>query len=828
MRAVLSWLRDYAAFDEPVEVLADALSNLGLVVDGVQRVGSELPGVIVARVLATRPHPDADRVHLVDVDTGDGQATQIVCGAFNMRAGDLVPLATLGTVMPGGMEIARRKMRGQWSNGMLCSAAELELPEPTGADDPGILILPPEVAEPGTPLADALELRPDVVFDLDVSPNRPDALCMAGVARDLAAALHLPFSLDRAGSVGAGAGSSRGLAESVGGLAEAAGSPVEAAAVEVLAPEACPRFTATVLSGVSVGSSPTWLARRLLLAGMRPINSVVDASNYVMLDLGHPNHPYDLDRLAGRGLQVRWAAEGEELVTLDGVARKLQPGDCVIADGEGNGVGIGGIMGGASAEITAGTTMVLLEVAWFSPERIARTGSRLGLHTEARVRFERGCDTGGFHGSVDRFVELLGGVRRGPTTDRLAAAYLPVRSPIQVRTSRIEALLGVTVDGDRLGQLLEPIGLYTAAGSSPDQQVVSVPSWRPDVEREIDVVEEVARLYGYGRLPRTLPPGTRQAARLTPYQRQRRQVADILAGAGLSEAWTTTFLPPDEQRLVAPGRRPVTVANPLDRSESTLRPSLLPGLLRAVRFNQDRQSPEVALFEIGKVFEVAGDGSSLPVEREVLGAVLAGAGRDARAAAATWTVVEEALRLEGLRLRNVESVTPGFHPTRQALVEAGACDGGAGGSGPGRAVGSALGTVGEVDPEVVSAFGVDGRVGYLEVDLERLVAQPRRCASAAAVSRFPASDVDLAFLVDEAVAASDVRRSLAESVGELGESVGLFDVYRDERLPAGQRSLAFRVRLRALDRTLTDEEVTVARQKAIDAVAAAHGAQLRV
>ena len=355
MRVPLSWLRDFAPIDGKPEELAHAFSNLGLVVDGMEVIGGNLDGVVVAEVLGTRRHPDADRVQLVYVNAGDGEPIQIVCGAFNMKAGDLVPLATLGTVMPSGMEIARRKMRGQTSNGMLCSASELDLPDDDSGK--GILILPPGAA-PGTPLAEALGLDADVLFDLDISPNRPDALSVAGVARDLAAVLEIPFRLPA--------------------FATTPDGTVEALRVAVGAPDLCPRFTATVFSDVTIEPSPPWLARRLQLAGMRPINNVVDISNYVMLELGQPNHAYDLDRLAGRGLGVRRARPGERLVTLDGVERPLEADDCLIVDGADEAVGIAGIMGGASSEISDATTTVVLEAAYFTPMAIARTGTRPG------------------------------------------------------------------------------------------------------------------------------------------------------------------------------------------------------------------------------------------------------------------------------------------------------------------------------------------------------------------------------------------------------------------------------------------------------------------
>ncbi len=801
MRAPLSWLREFAPVEGAPEDLAASFSNLGLVVDGVERIGGGLEGVVLARVLALRPHPDADRVQLVDVDPGEGGPLQIVCGAFNMAVGDLVPLATLGTVMPSGMEIGRRKMRGEWSNGMLCSASELELPEIQG--EKGILVIEAGLAVPGTPVRVALGLDADVVFELDISPNRPDALSMAGVARDLAAVLGVPFHLP-----------------------PLAGVPFDSterrAPVNLRDPDLCPRFTATVIEGVRVGPSPEWLAHRLTLAGMRPINNVVDISNYVMLELGQPNHAYDLDRLpagpeGAGGLGVRRARPGETLVTLDDVERRLEGDDCLIVDADDTPVGIAGIMGGASSEISGATTTVLLEAAYFTPMAIARTGKRLGLFTEARARFERGVDPEMIDLAVDRFVSLLGRVRRGPTVDVVEPSYLPAPRPVVVRTSRVNDILGTSFTDDDISRLLAPIGFATSPAEA-GVQVVTIPTWRPDSTREIDVIEEVARMHGYRNIARSLPPGVRTGGGLTSYQRERRLVRDILVGAGVSEAWTTTFLGPgDLERAGLPGDA-VEVENPLDRSESLLRTSLVPGLLKAVRFNVDRQSPDVRLFEIGHVFARPSAEAAVPVpdEREDLAIVVAGAGAGAELATRLWAVLASGLRLDDVRLDANGEAAPraGMHPTRSArLVVA--------------STGQVLGALGEVDPSAVAAYGLTGRIGVVAVELEPVVAAPRRDSQARPISRFPSSDFDLAFAVDEGVPAADVAGTLRAAGGELAESVALFDVYRGPAIADGRRSLAYRVRLRALDHTLTDAEVVAVREPMIDAVVRGHSAELR-
>jgi phenylalanyl-tRNA synthetase beta chain len=800
MRAPLSWLRDYAPFDQSVEVLSDALSGLGLVVDGVEIVGTDIPDVVVAKILDIRTHPNADRVRLMDVDAGDGQPLQIVCGAWNPEVGDLVPLAKIGAHLPNGMDIKQRTMRGEPSNGMLCSPSEIGLPEPEGHG--GLLILPAGLT-PGTPIGEALG-GPDVVFDLDVSPNRPDALCMAGVARDLAAVLGVPFAWPSGLPAGA---SAPGVPED---------PAIGRGSVEVEDPDLCPRFTATILTGITVGPSPAWLARRLTLAGMRPINNIVDVSNYVMLDIGQPNHAYDQGRLARGGLIIRRARDGETIVTLDEVTRTVTADDLLICDGDSVPVGLAGIMGGADSEIADATTTVLLEAAWFTPMAIARTGVRVGLTSEARHRFERGVDTELAPRTAARFAALLQAtspdptaLRLGPTVDVVSDADLPAPAVIDVRTARVNAILGTDLDDAAVAGLLTPIGFRVAPVEAGVQRV-TVPTWRPDTEREIDVIEEIARHFGYPNIVRTVPAGARSGG-LTAYQRDRRRVRDVLVGIGLDEAWTTTFLAPGDLSAAGRPETGVVVQNPLDRSESVLRSSVLPGLLKAARFNADRQQPDVGLFEIGRVFEPPAGEAPTPEETEVLGVLLAGGESDARGATRVWTVLSRALRLSETRL--VAGEEAGLHPTRTALIIS--------------AAGPAIGAVGEVDPDVASAYGVAGRVGFLTVDLDALLTEPRRPHQARPISRYPASDMDLAFVVADTVPAADVLATLGRSGGDLLEDLALFDVFRGGQLGSDRRSLAFRLRLRAQDRTLADDELAAARQAAIDAVVTAHGAELR-
>lgn len=788
MKVLLSWLRDFTPIPDDVDPdeLGLILGDLGTPVESMDRIGEGLDGIVVARVLELRSHPNADRMQIVDVDAGDGEPLQICCGAFNMATGDLVPLATVGTTMPAGFEIKRAKKRGEWSNGMLCAPDEIGLP---GGHD-GILILPDHL-EPGTPLTEALGIEADVLYDLETNPNRPDAMSVAGIARDLAARLRLPFELPSPTVTTDGT------------------SAAELVTVEILDPDRCGRFTARVLRGVTVGPSDPLIANRLTLLGMRSINNVVDVSNYVMLELGQPSHPYDLATLAGPGFRIRVATDGERITTLDDAERTLTPADLLICDADDAPIGIAGIMGGADTEISEATTDVVVEMAWFERVPVAKSARRLGLRSEASARFERGVDPMGMELAQDRFVELLGGavtsVAAGLADER---GRLPDRSPIQVRPARVNAILGSDLSPQEMKDLLDPIGFTTELGAGEAPMRVALPSFRLDSAEEIDVVEEVGRMYGYARLGKTMPVSS-LSGHLTPRQLERRRLRTLLTGLGCAEAAPMPFLAPgDLERAGLPGDG-ITITNPLVAEESVLRTSLLPGLLKAVRHNVSHRNDGIALFEVGHVFRRPADpAAELPDEREAFAVIVAGA--DATAAVEAWRTVCDGLSMPGADMANAEM--PGLHPTRSGVC---------------RVDGEPVGAIGEVDPEVLAAFDIPGRVAWLEVDLDRFLAHPHGAPTYVPVSRFPSSDVDLAFEVADGTSATDVGTAIERAAGELLGWVRLFDTYRGEGVREGHRSLTYRVRLQARDRTLTDTEVGEVRQAIIDAVHSAFPAHLR-
>ncbi len=787
MDVLLSWLNDYGDFGDPADPesvtrVCDALTALGMEVASVEVVGQTVDGVVTARVLRLEQHPDAAKVQRVYVDAGDGVERHVWCGAFNMSEGDVVPLATLGTEMPNGMTIERRGILGIDSEGMLCSASELGL----GDDHSGIYLLPND-APLGVAYGEVLGLTLDALIDIEVIRNRPDTLGYVGIARDLAPALGVEFRSPTP---------SRSAAE-----------PERTAPVEIVDGDRCARFTSTVMSGITVAPSAPWMARRLLAAGMRPISNVVDVSNYVMLELNQPNHAYDLDTLGGGGFRVRLASDGEQLTTLDGEVRTFTSDDLFICDADDVPIGVGGVMGGLDSEISDATTTVALEMAWFEPYGVARTVARTNLRSEASTRFERGVDPYGMPLAIARFAELLAETCPGLTVHGGAVDartdHLPdEHRSTEVRIGAVNRVLGTTLVADDLAGLLDPIG-YTVTGAG-DTRTVAIPPWRPDSADEIDVVEEVARHYGYERIGKRVPNSVVHGS-LNAHQQRRRLARQVLLGLGISEAMPNPFLAPDTQARAGLDGEVITITNPLVAEESVLRTSLRPGLLEAIAYNESHRRTGVALFEIGHVYP-PGEGE-LPDEFESLTVVLAGS--EAPAAIRVWRELAAALGV-GARI-DQGRVPAGLHATRSATLQFGK---------------DAVGAVGEIAPDVLDAFGVDERVAVLEVDLDRLLGRPEKPAQWKPTSRYPSSDLDLAFVVGDEYTAERVEKAIRQGAGKLLVGLSLFDVYRGERVPESTRSLAYRLRLQAADRNLTDNDIADVR-RSVEAVTTKLGVELR-
>jgi phenylalanyl-tRNA synthetase beta chain len=773
MKIVHSWLNDLVAVGDDIEAIEHAITHLGLAVEDVAHVGSTVAGVVTAKVLRTERHPDAAKVHRVWVDTGDGVERHVWCGAFNMQPGDVIPLATPGTLMPDGRAIEPKPILGIPSQGMLCSARELGL----GDDHSGILILP-EGTPVGVPYGDALGMGVEVVYDLDVLRNRPDAYGHIGVARDLAAHFGLPLAAPAP--------------------ALQAVDPARSAPVELVDGDRCPRFTTTVISNVTVTSSPDWMARRLAAAGMRPINNIVDVSNYVMLETNQPNHAYDFDTLGGGGFRVRLAREGETIVTLDDVERTMTAADLLICDATDRPIGIAGIMGGQNTEISAATHTIAVEAAWFEPMGILRSVARMSLRSEASARFERGVDPYGIDSSINRFVELLRltcpdlVVHAGGVDAR--SEHLPSPTKILVRPARVGAMLGTPFTASEIVTLIQPIGFECLVEA--DHLIVTVPSWRPDCTLEVDIVEEVARHHGYGTLGKTVPKST-EPGRLSGVQQRRRRLRDVLLGLGCSEAMPHPFLTAGDLEKAGLPPAAVRLVNPLAVGDDVLRTSLRPGLLKAIAYNESYRRTGAALFEVGHVYPPSND--VLPAEYEALTVLIAGA--DATAAMNVWRELVSNL---GWGARVDQSKVPdGLHPTRSATLSVGK---------------DTVGALGEVHPDALDAYGVTERVAILELNLSVLLAAEPKVPQWKATSRFPSADFDLAFAVPESVSAEKVEKAIRQGAGGGLVSLVLFDVYRGAGVPEGSRSLAYALRLQSMDRTLTDTDVAQVREKVIAGV----------
>jgi phenylalanyl-tRNA synthetase beta chain len=787
----LRWLREFADLPDDGEEIARALSNLGHEVEGMRRVEVPFSGVLVARVLEVRSHPRADRLRLARLDTGRGEQ-EVVCGAWNFEAGAVVPLSVPDSVLAGGLVVGEREIRGVLSRGMICSEAELGLSE----ESEGILVLD-ESYPVGADFAACLPY-PDVLFDVTTTSNRPDAMSIYGLARDLAARFRVPL---------------QPLSAEVGATGARTGGRVR-----VEDEERCPRFTAREVRGLAIGPSPLGLRLRLRDAGVRPISNVVDVTNYVMLELGQPLHAFDLDLVPEETLVVRRARPKERLATLDGVERRLSTEDLLIASPAGP-LALAGIMGGESSEVRPETSRVFLEVAHFAAPGVLFSGKRHGLRSEAGARFERGVDPALPPIASARAARLIADLAGGEVAGGFIDHYPAPIEPWVVPLPRHEParLLGQELGPERIEDLLTRLG-FTVGGGDPWQ--VTVPTYRPDVTRPADLVEEIARLHGYDEFPSRLPKGVGEG--LPEWERRRRRARRALVGAGCYEVLNFPFqgraemdalgLPVEDPRCSM-----VKIRNPLSEEQAYLRTSLIPGLLQGLRANVARGLGDVALFEMGRVFFPAeGD---LPDQPQRVAFAVTGRGpgprwegetgeRDARDAVGIWEVLAAAL---GVEYRLEQTVEPAFHPGRSGRVVAG---------------GAVIGMVGEIHPAVAARFGLTGRVAVGDFDLAALMVgvPPREFA---APSPYPPVVFDLAFDLAEEVPAAGLLAEVRTAGGTSLERVQVFDVFRGPPLAAGRKSLAIRLTFRDPGRTLTDEDLVPVRKQIIEAVAASLGGRLR-
>jgi phenylalanyl-tRNA synthetase beta chain len=785
MRISYKWLSEYVELP-PVEELARRLTAVGLEVESIERTGAALEGVVAARIVASEKHPDAEKLSVTRVDAGDGQPLQIVCGAKNYRVGDVVPLAKVGTVLPTGARIERAKLRGVESWGMLCSARELGI----DADASGLLVLPSDVA-PGTPIARALDLD-DALLEINVTPNRPDALSHVGIAREVAAAFGRRVKLPQAR------------------LHEAAGPAADAVRIRIEAPDRCHRYAARVVEGVKIGPSPGWLSRRLEACGVRSISNVVDVTNLVLLELGHPLHAFDLDKVAGHEIVVRVARPGERIVTLDGKERALDPEDLLIADRD-RGSALAGVMGGGDSEISGATTRVLIESAFFAAAGVRRTSRRHGLKTEASYRFERGADPGAVIPALDRcaalIAELAGGTVRAGVVDANPRPFRPAE--VRLRWARPSQVLGEDVPQEDTRAILVGLGFEEVTS---DGEAVSwrVPSWRQDVAIEEDLVEEIIRTKGYDAIPETLP----RLALETPAAPREAVVAArvraSLEASGFSEAVNFSFVAPAELAAFDAHANPVGLRNPISAELAVMRTSLLPSLLKNAALNLRQRVEDVRLYELARCYARShGEGDAPATEWSEVAGVLLG-----RRSPVGWAVggdvvdfydakaaVGGALDAVGIRdVRWASRPEPWAHPRVCAAV-LGERD-------------LVLGTVGEIHPRVAAAFGLPRGVLAFRLDVTALLAYADLVPKFAGIPRFPAVLRDLAVVVPERVEAAQVTAAIRAE--PLVEGVTLFDVYTGAQVPAGKKSLALALRYRAPDRTLTDADADAAHARIVE------------
>jgi len=800
MKIPLKWLQEYVGVTLSSSDLANKLTMAGMEVKGVQVIGGDWENIVVGQIIAINPHPNADRLSLPTIDLGTEQQT-VVCGAPNLRVGDKVAFAPVGAQLIDGHTgqafcLKSAKIRGVVSSGMACSERELGISD----RHEEIMVLPVE-APVGTPLADYLS---DVILDLDITPNRPDCLCIAGVAREIAALTGQSLSLPEVSY-------------------EETTSPIDRQiSVEIAAPDLCPRYCASLITGVKVAESPGWLQQKLLACGMRPISNIVDITNYVMLEYGQPLHAFDCDKIRGKRIIVRRATEGKAVVTLDGVERVLSEDMLVIADKEGS-VAIAGVMGGVNSEVTQGTTSILLEAANFNPVSIHYTGRRLQLPSEACMRFERGIRPELTLPALKRATQLIMQLAGGEAAKGVVDVYPGKRDqePILLSTGKIKTLLGVEFSLDQVVDALTSLGFDCKKGDSASEVWVTAPYWRSDIHLAVDLIEEVARIIGYDKIPSTMlsQPLPRQSPE--PILSLKQQVGRILTGYGFQEVITYSLTSLEMLNRLLPEPHPLEpmplrMANPMTTEREYLRPNLRANLLVAFSANRRHEDGGIRLFEMGKVYLPRHN--DLPDEPEVLCGILGGSRFEK-----SWQGEDELLDFYDARgvtegLLNHLGVNANFEEDRdeslclgkQTAIVVG---------------GNELGVVGELHPKVLEAFEISEPVYLFEINLTALLPYTIGHKMFQPVPRFPAIVRDMALIVDTGISHQRVFDIITSF--PLVNQVILFDVYTGEQVPRGKKSLAYRITFQSPAHTLTDEEVNKVQQQILNKLSGELGATLR-
>lgn len=809
MKVSLKWLSDYVDVPSDIKEFCDRLDLTGTGVEGIETLGATFDGVVVGYVETCEEHPDSDHMHVVTVDVGGEEPIQIVCGAPNIAQGIKVPVATVGAVLPGDFKIKKSKLRGVASCGMCCSKRELGL----GTDHEGIWVLP-EDAVVGTPIAEYLGLT-DTVIDLEITPNRPDCLSMVGFAREVGAMYGLDWREPAA-------------------QLEEADEPIEGqVSVTIDDAERCPRYTARLIKGVKVGPSPDWLVERLTAIGQRSVNNIVDVTNYVLFELGQPLHTFDFDTLdledGAAHIIVRAAQDGEKLVTLDETERELTNDMTVIATPK-RAVALAGVMGGLDSEVTDATVNVLLETAAFSPAHTSRTSRNLGLISESSLRYERRVDDMNVDERADYAAALIAEVSGGTVCSGIVdewPAGTPEERVLAFRIERFQKMMGEAIPVDFIVECLERLGCAVTDEGEGVLRVVA-PTFRPDLEREIDLYEEVLRLYGMDRIPSTLPAGRGRLGVRTPQQLVDAKLHATLSACGMNETMTYSFAAADDVEKLRMNEEGLGEAaeliNPMNAEQSCMRRTIVPGLLRSVAYNQSRGVSNIQLYEIGTVFS-AREGAAQPKERRKLAGVLAGAmgpvaWNNAPAAfdffdgKGVLESIARELALPKVRFKALSAEeAPHLQPGRAAQMLSG---------------GDVVGWVGEIHPLAADAFEAAAPVVAFELDMAVLERATRPARDYVDVPQFPAVARDAAFVVDESVTNEKLMQCMTSAGGKLLEGVQLFDVYRDEeRIGAGKKSMAYSLTYRAADRTLTSEEVDKAHGRLVKKVSNATGAEQR-